>query len=365
MAWKQIEAACEAPVPGPKPGTTVLTSDRPLLRKPGLNPPHSPIRVRAARPAEVEALTRLLRRIRAASKTPSPATIRELPDLVEDGLILVASNRQGLAGCAAIDPERGALRGPWVDPALRRQGTGRRLLQAAERQAATYQLFRLQLIAPNEVSGFFRRCGFRDARTEHGAEPRRKAGGIALARSFPRRQTDYGRRVARLGRKLGIPEDYAIRHRLPLQAEAGRLVGVGKDVFDRPQRLTPLAAAAWSRMQRAAGTRGIDLQLVSAYRSVEYQAGLLRRKLQSGQSMEDILAVSAAPGFSEHHSGRAIDLTTPGAPVLEEPFETTAAFRWLRDHASDFGFRLSYPRNNRHGVLYEPWHWYHVGTRRR
>ncbi len=97
---------------------------------------------------------------------------------------------------------------------------------------------------------------------------------------------------------------------------------------------------------------------MSAYRSADYQLGIVRRKRTRGLTMAEILRVSAAPGYSEHHSGRAIDLTTPGYAPLEEAFERSAAFAWLRKrHASRFGFRLSYPRRNRHGISYEPWHW--------
>ena len=77
--------------------------------------------------------------------------------------------------------------------------------------------------------------------------------------------------------------------------------------------------------------------------------------------IEDILKVSAAPGYSEHHSGRALDITTPGYDVLEEVFEASPAFRWLEKNASHYRFRLSYPRDNPHGVVYEPWHWYWHG----
>jgi D-alanyl-D-alanine carboxypeptidase len=99
------------------------------------------------------------------------------------------------------------------------------------------------------------------------------------------------------------------------------------------------------------------LQVVSAYRSTEYQLGILRRKLERGQTIEEILRVSAAPGYSEHHSGRALDITTPGFAALEEEFEQSPAFAWLGANAARFGFRLSYPRGNRHGIAFEPWHW--------
>jgi len=73
--------------------------------------------------------------------------------------------------------------------------------------------------------------------------------------------------------------------------------------------------------------------------------------------LEVIFCASAPPGYSEHHSGRALDVTTPGATPLQEEFEGTPAFAWLSKNAASFGFALSYPRGNRHGFMYEPWHW--------
>lgn len=111
-------------------------------------------------------------------------------------------------------------------------------------------------------------------------------------------------------------------------------------------------------MRKAAARDGITLQVVSAFRSIDYQRNIVRRKLAHGQSLGEILRVNAAPGFSQHHSGRAVDLTTPGYDVLETGFERSPAFAWLQRHAAGFGFRLSCPRNNVNRIDYEPWHWY-------
>lgn len=162
--------------------------------------------------------------------------------------------------------------------------------------------------------------------------------------------------------KLGIPPDYLSRCRLPYQQECVDLVPTELDVFGRQPYLERNTYAAWQAMCAAAAADGVVLQLVSAYRSVEYQAGLFERKLARGDSIEGILAVNAAPGYSEHHSGRAVDIGTPGFAHLEEEFEQSPAFAWLQTHATRFGFRLSFPRNNPFGVMYEPWHWYHAGT---
>lgn len=167
----------------------------------------------------------------------------------------------------------------------------------------------------------------------------------------------YARRVAALHASLGIPADYSKSRCLPLQPETRELISIGSDIYDRDQRLIPKAAAAWQAMREAAAEEKITLQVVSAFRSVDYQTEILQKKLGKGQPMGEILRASAAPGFSEHHSGRALDLTTPNFPVLEESFENSEAFAWLTAHAGAFGFIMSFPRDNPHGVIYEPWHW--------
>jgi D-alanyl-D-alanine carboxypeptidase len=158
-------------------------------------------------------------------------------------------------------------------------------------------------------------------------------------------------------RSLGIPATYASTCGMPLQPECTALVDTELDVFGRQPRLDSRAFAAWTAMKDAAARDGIVLQLVSAFRSVAYQRDLIQRKLARGDSIAAILAVNAAPGFSEHHSGCALDIGTPGYAHLEIEFESSPAFAWLTTHAAAFGFRMSFPRDNSFGVQYEPWHW--------
>ncbi len=160
---------------------------------------------------------------------------------------------------------------------------------------------------------------------------------------------------------LGIPATYGTDRRLPPQAEAATLVTARTLKDGRELKLEPETARAWAQMAAAAGDGGIVLLLISGFRSVAHQRGIFDRKLAEGRSLAEILAVNAAPGFSEHHTGRAVDIGTPGCEPLSEAFEQTAAFQWLRRHAGDFGFQLSYPRGNPHGVIYEPWHWFRAG----
>jgi D-alanyl-D-alanine carboxypeptidase len=182
---------------------------------------------------------------------------------------------------------------------------------------------------------------------------------MANASNTPPARCDAARRRVVLGeaRALGVPADYARTRRLAPVREPRGLACVGHDIHDRPQWLAPRAASAFARMREAAAADGVELQLVSSFRSADYQLGILRRKLERGQTIAEILRVSAAPGYSEHHSGRAVDLTTPGFAALEEEFEHSTAFTWLITNAARFGFALSYPRDNPHGIAYEPWHW--------
>jgi zinc D-Ala-D-Ala carboxypeptidase len=170
-------------------------------------------------------------------------------------------------------------------------------------------------------------------------------------------ESDYLATVQRILRELGIPEEYGSARGLALQTVATELVAVEKDIFGRAQSLSPAAADLWKEMKRAATEDGMELLLVSAFRSLDYQKELILRKLTRGLRIEEILRSNAAPGYSEHHTGRAVDITTPGSEPLTEAFEDTPACQWLKKNAGRFGFHLSYGRDNPHKIVYEPWHW--------
>lgn len=160
-----------------------------------------------------------------------------------------------------------------------------------------------------------------------------------------------------LHQELGIHADYGKASGQPSFDDAAELVEVGPNLVGRMQQLTPLAAERWAAMVAAAARENVVLLIVSGFRSVDYQAALIRNKISAGQQIGDILKVNAAPGFSEHHTGRAVDIATPGSRPLTEEFETSVAFAWLQRRAADFGFSMSYPRDNAWGISYEPWHW--------
>ncbi len=279
-----------------------------------------------------------------------PAKLSRLQTLLEDGCLLLASTgapgRQSLLGLAGLDLQSGSIKLLVAD----RNAVLASLLEALERLAVSFGMLQCHLrIEPDQASPLLKL----------GYQPDPQVNGL-LQRSLSRRLTSAARQARQLQQVLGLPEDYGRTHRLRLQPEPSQLASMGPDLFGREQFLIPPAASALHAMIAAAAADAIELQVVSAFRSVDYQAGLLRNKLEEGQSMEQILRVSAAPGYSEHHSGRAVDLTTPHYPVLQESFAESTAFAWLSQHADSFGFRLSFPRGNRHGVAYEPWHWYYA-----
>lgn len=164
---------------------------------------------------------------------------------------------------------------------------------------------------------------------------------------------DYVRRVRAIHRRLGLPADYAHRG-LVLQREASSLIPVPCGRAGALRLMTHEARTGLLAMQEAAAQAGVTLQVKWAFRSVDDQARLIRRYLRWGKGIEDILCAIAAPGYSEHHTGRAIDFERIPEHAA---FEDTPAFAWMCGNAERFGFRLSYPRGNPQGIGFEPWHW--------
>lgn len=130
--------------------------------------------------------------------------------------------------------------------------------------------------------------------------------------------------------------------------------------------LREAAAERFLAMVRAARAERITLVPLSGFRSVEEQTYLFfTLKAKRSLSAQERAQVSAPPGYSEHHTGYAVDIGDGDRPDtdLETDFDKTAAYRWLTANAARFGFELSFPKDNPQGVSYEPWHWRFVGDR--
>ena len=121
----------------------------------------------------------------------------------------------------------------------------------------------------------------------------------------------------------------------------------------------------FKEMQFMAAQRGISLQLLSGYRSIDLQRDIFyENKSIRNQTAVERSMVSAPPGYSEHSTGYAIDVGDGNYPDthFEVEFEQTPAFKWMKRFASKYHFVLSFPPNNKQGVTYEPWHWRFEGT---
>lgn len=144
---------------------------------------------------------------------------------------------------------------------------------------------------------------------------------------------------------------------MPL-ADAGRYRDTGRVVQLRVE-----AARAFQAMQAAARLAGVELVPISGYRTRGYQEGLFSRAVGRYGSKQSAARWVAPPGYSEHHTGLALDIGALERPDtdVEATFEDTPAFAWLKENADRFGFEISFPRDNPQGVSYEPWHWRYTG----
>ncbi len=158
-----------------------------------------------------------------------------------------------------------------------------------------------------------------------------------------------------------LPSKY--RHLPYTEALPEKLVNVGK-YYDRFETLHYEATKQFKKMQADARAVGVGLTPISGFRSIADQQLLFDRQIKRQGSPEAAARLSAPPGFSEHHTGYAIDIgeETNPATDLKFEFDNTEAYRWLSIYACRYGFRLSFPLNNSQGVSFEPWHWRYVGS---
>ncbi|NCJ07969.1 D-alanyl-D-alanine carboxypeptidase family protein [Synechococcales cyanobacterium C] len=144
-------------------------------------------------------------------------------------------------------------------------------------------------------------------------------------------------------------------------AASGELMPI---TADGSVTLRTAAATAYQRMEADARAAGITLVPLSGFRSVEDQEYLFFRvREQRNQEVSTRAEVSAPPGYSEHHTGYALDIGDGSQPEtdLSERFEQTLAYAWLEQNAARYSFELSFPRDNAQKIAYEPWHWRFVG----
>lgn len=114
---------------------------------------------------------------------------------------------------------------------------------------------------------------------------------------------------------------------------------------------------AFNQMKEAAKADGVNIYIISGYRSYSYQKNLYEGYVRTyGKTLTDTF--SARPGNSEHQSGLAADLNK-----IDDNFGNTKEGKWLDENASKYGFILRYPKGKQTitGYKYEPWHFRYIG----
>ncbi len=137
-----------------------------------------------------------------------------------------------------------------------------------------------------------------------------------------------------------------------------------------PTQVRQIIAAPLVQMVTDMQAAGLAPFIISGYRSYSAQAIAYQKWLTTYPDSATI--VSAPPGHSEHQLGTTIDFGSPELPevVGQEDIEfhtyfyMTSEGQWLLEHAHEYGFTLSFPREafELTGFYYEPWHYRYVGV---
>ena len=154
------------------------------------------------------------------------------------------------------------------------------------------------------------------------------------------------------------------------------LIGKGSpNLVGKNYALIPQADKAFRAMSAAALEQGINIKVVSSYRSFEKQKNIWNSKFLrfKNQGMPDkaairkIIEYSTLPGTSRHHWGTDIDLIDAAHPqegdvLVTEKFHDNGPYNslreWMEIHSQNYGYIMPYNRDeNRSGFKYEPWHY--------
>ncbi|WP_097026194.1 M15 family metallopeptidase [Clostridium peptidivorans] len=130
----------------------------------------------------------------------------------------------------------------------------------------------------------------------------------------------------------------------------------------RVKKIDTSAASALETLFDAAREDGVTLLAVSGYRDYFYQEKLYNNKVSAvGQKEADKYV--AQPGASEHQTGLAMDVLSDEYSSLDEGFEQTQAYRWIKNNCHKYGFIIRYPKGKENitGYNYECWHLRYVG----
>ena len=118
----------------------------------------------------------------------------------------------------------------------------------------------------------------------------------------------------------------------------------------------PETRDAFANMAEAARKDSVELITDSGYRSASFQERIIKRRMNEGSSFENVIRFVAPPGYSQHETGRALDMVPS-----EARFVYTDAYQWLKVNASEYGFYETLPEDSTGETYWESWHWYYTG----
>lgn len=182
----------------------------------------------------------------------------------------------------------------------------------------------------------------------------------------------HGRNLMLLNKQYELPEDFQWDLVYWSNGKHVDAMSLNYQKYDSVKAVDRETYEPLKKMFEDAKNDGVPLELVSAYRSISLQDRLFTRSVNSfkNRGYSESEAIKKAnisrtfSGTSEHNTGYGFDILQKGKYTLDESFENTAQFKWLSEHAAEYGFILRYPKNKTAitGIMYEPWHYRYVGT---
>ncbi len=160
-----------------------------------------------------------------------------------------------------------------------------------------------------------------------------------------------------VNKQNALPADYEPKDLTEINAFAP-----GRDESARYMRKE--VADQLNLMLEDAKVSGNEVLITTAYRAYWLQKAIFDGNVAKKGSVEEANKTSAKPGQSEHQTGLAADLTTPGLNFeISNSFGETPEGLWITENAKNYGFILRYPKDKTEitGYSYEPWHFRYVG----
>ena len=159
------------------------------------------------------------------------------------------------------------------------------------------------------------------------------------------------------------PGDFGFKGKfIGMRIITGNLISVNGEFL-----VKPVWAAFLGMNEAMESDIGKKLKIFNGYRSPAYQTIVFLLCLKENNF--DFLRTAkgvAFPGYSEHGDPvhQAIDVYTANGALSNigpVDFEKTKECKWLMQNANKYGFYMSYPEDNKDGIMFEPWHWRHNG----